>query len=282
MLNEGETNVDVFIDGFALNLNGDYPMENIGHLLDYDYYQIANIAGEVSVDALRVSTVRGHGKIEYRYEDVRTNIYEKEGTFYADFSELDFSDLGLEAGKYYFPDAFSFLQEESVTSLGGVLAMLSFEVSSLFNAAAADSIIEDAITMEAIDKKTYELRFALTNESLSHLAATLSGQEAGDIQTSIDEYMTLLEDSYLSIQYDASTQEVGSVGIALSVTPKLEDVQIGNGNYIRLGESVLRLNGDLSWEGSADFFMPELEGYQEFVPPGQNNEKEDSSWNSQA
>ena len=280
LLGQEETNVDVAAHGLVLDISGDYPMENIGHLLDYDYYQIANITGQARMGVLTISQVRGHGKLKYEYSDIHLPISEKEGTIYADFSTLDLKDLGLEAGKYYFPDAFAFLKEESVASLGGILSMLSFEVSTLYDAAASDAVIENAISMEAVDKKTYELRFALTSISLSHLASVLSGQEASELQASIDQYLTLREDSYLSIRYGALTQEVEAVGLSLSCTPKMEDIVFDENTTIRLNQSILRLSGEISWQGSEEFTMPDLEGYEEF-PVTAPEETEASSWSSQ-
>lgn len=262
VVNDKDTDITVHIEDLEAELFGDYPMEAFHSIFDYDYYQLANIYGKTWMDTMTISTVRGASEVDYKYRGVEIPFSSKEGAFYVDLTRVDLSDLNVQSGKYYFQDAYAFLNWETFATVRDAISMVSFDVSTILDAANDYPIIEEAVNMTPVDKRHYQLTLSLDSKVLSSLASFLSGADQAQMEETLNQHVRFLDGCDIHLTYDALTMEMDNFGITLAFEPLLgEEASL---NETKLKSMSLTLGLTLYWQGCDTFEMPDLEGYEPF------------------
>ena len=262
VVDEKDTDITIHIEDLQVELFGDYPMEAFHSIIDYDYYQLANLYGQASMDSLTISMARGASEVDYKYRGVEIPFSSKEGVFYVDLTHVDLSDLSIHTGKYYFEDAYAFLNEETFATVRDVISMVSFDVNTILTAATDYPVIEDAITMTPADKRHYQMKLSLDSKVLSALSSYLSGADQSQIEESLNQNVRLMDGCDIHMTYDALTMEADDFGINLAIEPIMgEEFSFGS---VLLKSMSFTLGVNLHWQGYDTFEMPDLEGYVPF------------------
>ena len=277
VLNEGDAlDVHLSLEGIHLNITSNYPHEHLGDLLDPTYYDVADIHGHVVVDLFRVSSIHDHIEVTYRYPDVNFDFYVHAGALYFDFSSIDFSDIGLTAGKYYTPDAFSVLADENIATLADLLSSLSLDMNVLLGASEESEELDKAISLSRVDDTRLRLSLDLSNNTLAHLVHYVTGvTSVEDAEASINKAVTIHENSSLSILFDAEKETMDSLGFHIILNPVFDPVEYDGVSFTSDGASA-ELSGTMSSHPCEKFELPSFDDY-ELLEFNQSEETQESS-----
>ena len=280
VMEEQSSDAEIALEGIHADIVNNYPSERIGDFLDPTFYEIADIYGRVTLDTLRISAYRGHLEMHYRYPDVQFDFYSHEGSLYLDFSKLDLSDVGIEAAKYSVADAYSFLKDDNIMTLGELLSSVSFDMNLLLGAAEDSPVLDEAITLRRVDDTSMCIDFGLSNATLAAFVHYFVGVgSAEEIETTIGEAVTIDEKSMLSIFFNAESESMESFSFDIMVSPILKPVQYDD---IVIGENnslVIDVRGDMKTVPCKAFDLPSFDDYRPFeinVPSEEQTSQESS------
>lgn len=275
------TNVNLDIYGISLKIKTDTEVERLGDILDYTYYRVSNIIGELTAESIRMSIKRGRATILYDFDTANIDFYLLEGNFYVDLSGLDFTDIDWSSlgigdfempnGKIFIKDAVSFLNDEQFRTLADVLSLGVLSMDTLLNFAQKDPVIDNALTMERYDSERFMVRYALTSDSIAALVGQFSSESAAEVKTAIEGAIAFVPDTFVSLLYDVKTQQISNLGVSGGIMPNLAALSEKAAESIK--EFTLAIDAFLFTDQVTEFVIPPLEDYQECKLP-QKQEQE--------
>lgn len=272
----GEVLSDVILDfkGVTLWAKTDTDIDRIGDLIDYTYYLVSNIIGQLTAESILLTVKRGRATLTYDFTTAAIDFYLLEGNFYVDLSRLDFTDLDLSSlgldseslpsGKIWFKDAVSFLNDEKFRSLADILSLGIFGMDTLLSFAQKDPVIDEALSLERYSDEQFLAKYQITSASIAALVGQISSDAASEVKTKIDDAVTFVEGSYLSVLFNAKTQEVEKLGVNGGVIPDLSTLSEGE-QESPFKEATFTMNATLFSTQEEGFEIPSLEDYQEIV-----------------
>ena len=283
MISDALTNFRLDIDGVSLKVKTDNEMERLGDVLDYTYYQVSNLIGELSAESILMTIKRGRATVLYDFETTSINCYLLEGTFYVDLSNLDFTDIDwsslgvaeedIPTGKLYFKDALSFLNDEKFRTLADVLSLGIFGMDTLLSFAQNDPVIDSALTMERYDAEQFLVEYALSSDSIAALVGQFSSESASEVKTAIDNALAFVPDSHVSLLYNAKTQGLSNFSLCGGVIPNLEAISEEAAKSIK--NFTFTVDATLFTDKAEDFVIPSLDDYKEYQLPQQESQGEE-------
>lgn len=264
----------VDLSGVSLTVDTDAPLERLGDVLDYDYYEIANIAFELNAESIVLTAKKGRTTLIHDFETGVLEFYLMKGDFYVylkrlDFSDLDLSPIGLEGfsfptGKFKISDVTAELNQEKYRTLADVLSLGTIGVNSILSIAKENPAVQEALSMKRVDDEALRMDYAVSSASLAALInAVIGDTQHADVKNSIDQVMTIQEGTSFSIDYSAKTQEVSRLGFAGAVSPIIKQEQ--NDTYLH--DLVLSFDIGTISEWVDDIRLPNVDEYEEFVLP---------------
>ena len=264
----------VDLNGVSLTIDTDAPLERLGDVLDYDYYEIANIAFELNAESIVLTAKKGRTTLIHDFETSALEFYLMKGDFYVylkklDLSDLDLSPIGLEdlslpVGKFKISDVTAELNQEKYRTLADVLSLGTFGVNSILSIAKESPAVQEALSVKRIDDEVLRMNYVVSSTSLDALINAVIGDiQHENVKSSIEQVMTIQEGTSFSIDYSAKTQEVSRLGFAGAVSPIINQEQ----NDIRLHDLVLSFDIGAISEWVDDIRLPNVDEYKEVVLP---------------
>ena len=271
--------IDVGLDfqGVNITLYNDYPPESIGDLLDYTYFQSANMKARVDCELIQLKQKRGVATTTIDLPASGFDLYSVQGDLYADLSEVDLSDFGVENNKFLFPDVYSFLNDDQYRDLAALLAVPELSMENVLLAASEDPSLEEAIHLTPYDRDRYQVEFALQTDALAAIVSSVNPQSSKEeVKAEIDESFSFAEGSRLSMLYNMKTNEISGLGVNGGISFPFEPIVLGE-ITIDFSSSLIRMDMDAEWMGAEEFEIPPLEGYQRVEPKEETLEESSSS-----
>lgn len=213
----------VRMEGMALQLKNAYPVEAISDYLYYNYYQFTEIEGKVRTSRLAIAE---DGEEKFSLGGAEFSFYSKNGDFYLDLSEIDLSFLGINPGKYRFPDAYAPLkQANAYGALLDTIVPPRLSIEPLVQAIQSQPDLSSRATFEDAPGGRKDVRVNIDPTSLLGIAKTL-GYDYGDekFTEAVNALLTIDDDAVFGFSYAADTYEPTGLYFDCGFQPNFEPI----------------------------------------------------------